>query len=51
MVTLRDQLVAIVKTAKIIKEDVNLDEDRTLGVIDKYLNESVDKKCKEVLNQ
>jgi hypothetical protein len=50
METLRDQLVEIVKKAKILKEDVSEDEDRTLGTIDKYLDESVSKKVGEVLD-
>ena len=49
MTTLNEQLTIIVKGAKILNEDVPEDEDIVLGTIDKYLNESVDVKCKEVL--
>jgi len=49
MVTLNEQLTEIVKAAKILNEDVSEDEDRVLGTIEKYLNESVDVKCKEIL--
>ena len=49
MVTLKEQLTEIVKSAKILNEDVPEDEDRVLGVIDKFLNESVDEKCEDIL--
>jgi len=49
MTTLKDQLIEIVKSAKILNEEVVDNEDITLGTIDKYLNESVVEKCKEVL--
>ena len=51
MRTLKEQLEKIVKGAKILQEDVPEDEDRVLGVIDKYLNESVDEKVSEVLDK
>jgi len=49
MTTLTEQLTKIVKSSKIFSEDIVEDEDNILGTIDKYLNESVAVKCKEVL--
>ena len=51
METLEEQLTEIIKSAKILTEDVPENEDRTLGTIEKYLNESVDIKCKEFLEK
>jgi len=49
METLQEQLEAIVKKSKMLKSDIDEDEDQTLGTINKYLDESVIEKCKTVL--
>lgn len=51
MVTLKDQLVKIVKASKVLKEGTDVDTDRLLGTIDKFLNESVDKKVDAALGK
>jgi len=51
MTTLNEQLIEIVKSAKMFKEEITDNEDRILGTIDKYLNESVEEKCNSILGE
>ncbi len=50
---LQKQLTKIVKSSKIFHEDVNtsIDEDRLLGTIDKFLNESVQENVESILTR